>query len=249
MTQFRPHVLYWKLKESELINLIKETSSNYKRNHGGKLHEMKAELERRRLIRLKRLNPEEYTRRMDDMLERPAKVKTFAKSLIARGLTPLQEKFVMEYVATGDELAAFKKAGYKEDDTDGLTRRRARQLLNNKKVAARIEDYQEQALKRISWTKEKVLEKMHEVYQSSMTNHDHTNANRALEGIGKHLGMFVDLSKVEQNITTSELLTNDADKDIERLADVVGLKLVKGGKSNVSENTQEQQDIKTDDTE
>ena len=33
---------------------------------------------------------------------------------------------------------------------------------------------------------------MHEVYQSSMTNHDHTNANRALEGIGKHLGMFVE---------------------------------------------------------
>ena len=43
--------------------------------------------------------------------------------------------------------------------------------------------------------------------------------------------MFVDVSKIEQNITTSELLTNDTDKDIERLADVVGLKIVKGGKS------------------
>lgn len=51
-----------------------------------------------------------------------------------------------------------------------------------------------------------------------------------MENIGKHLGMFVDVSKIEQNITTSELLTNDTDKDIERLADVVGLKIVKGGK-------------------
>ena len=67
----------------------------------------------------------------------------------------MQEKFCMEYAATGDELNAYKVAGYKEDDTNGLTRRRARQLLNNKKIQARIEEYQEQALKRISWTKEK----------------------------------------------------------------------------------------------
>ena len=72
---------------------------------------------------------------------------------------------------------------------------------------------------------------MHEVYQNSISEGDHTNANRSLENIGKHLGMFVDVSKIEQNITTSELLTNDTDKDIERLADVVGLKIVKGGKS------------------
>ena len=52
-----------------------------------------------------------------------------------------------------------------------------------------------------SWTKEKVLEKMHEVYQNSIAEGDHTNANRSLENIGKHLGMFVDVSKIEQNIT------------------------------------------------
>ncbi len=226
----RPHVIYGKMSEEELINLIKVTVSTYKNNKGGKVHEMKQELERRRMVTLKRINPGEYERRKEEMLERPAKHKMFAKSTLPRGMTPMQEKFCMEYAATGDELNAYKVAGYKEDNTNGLTRRRARQLLNNKKVQARIEEYQEQALKRISWTKEKVLEKMHEVYQNSMTEGDHTNANRALESIGKHLGMFVDVSKIEQNITTSELLTNDTDKDIERLADVVGLKIVKGGK-------------------
>jgi hypothetical protein len=210
----RPHVLYGHMKEKELINLIKETAATYKTRQGGRIYEMKQELERRRMLTLKRKNPEEYERRKEEMLERPAKHKMFAKSTLPRGMTPMQEKFCMEYAATGDELNAYKVAGYKEDDTNGLTRRRARQLLNNKKVQARIEEYQEQALKRISWTKEKVLE--------------------ALENIGKHLGMFVDVSKIEQNITTSELLTNDTDKDIERLADVVGLKIVKGGKS---ENT------------
>tara|TARA_R100000353_G_scaffold132862_1_gene94210 strand:- start:418 stop:1140 length:723 start_codon:yes stop_codon:yes gene_type:complete len=227
----RPHVLYGRMKEQELINLIKETAATYKTRQGGRIYEMKQELERRRMLTLKRKNPEEYERRKEEMLERPAKHKMFAKSTLPRGMTPMQEKFCMEYAATGDELNAYKVAGYKEDDTNGLTRRRARQLLNNKKVQARIEEYQEQALKRISWTKEKVLEKMHEVYQNSIAEGDHTNANRSLENIGKHLGMFVDVSKIEQNITTSELLTNDTDKDIERLADVVGLKIVKGGKS------------------
>ena len=222
----RPHILYGRMKNQELINLIKETAATYKTKQGGRIYEMKQELERRRMLTLKRINPKEYERRKEEILERPAKHKMFEKSTLPRGMTPIQE--------TGDEHNAYKVAGYKEDDTNGLTRRRARQLLNNKKVQARIEEYQEQALKRISWTKEKVLEKMHEVYQNSITEGDHTNANRALENIGKHLGMFVDVSKIEQNITTSELLTNDTDKDIERLADVVGLKIVKGGKS---ENT------------
>ena len=187
---------------------------------------MRGELTRRREIRLDTIQRKK-NKGDKNMLERPTKTRPFKNTTMPRGMTAMQEKFCMEYAATGDELEAFKKAGYREDDTDGLTRRRARQLLNNKKVQARIAEFQELALKRISWTKEKVLEKMNEVYQSAMTESDHTNANRALESIGKHLGMFVDLSKVEQKITTEELLSKDVDKDIERLADVVGLKLVK----------------------
>ena len=47
----RPHILYGKMKEKELINLINETSKNYKIKNEGKINEMRGELTRRREIR------------------------------------------------------------------------------------------------------------------------------------------------------------------------------------------------------
>ena len=49
----RPHVLYGHMKEKELINLIKETDATYKTRQGGRIYEMKQELERRRMLTLK----------------------------------------------------------------------------------------------------------------------------------------------------------------------------------------------------
>ena len=58
----RPHVLYGHMKEKELINLIKETAATYKTRQGGRIYEMKQELERRRMLTLKRKNPENNSR-------------------------------------------------------------------------------------------------------------------------------------------------------------------------------------------
>jgi len=53
-----------------------------------------------------------------------------------------------------------------------------------------------------------------------------------METIARHLGMFVD--KSEQKIKMSHFADSDAEekisKDIEDLADMVGLKVVDGGK-------------------
>ena len=63
-----------------------------------------------------------------------------------------------------------------------------------------------------------------------MQESDYTNANRAMETVGKHLGMFVDRS--EQKVT--QLTKGDepevVKQDINRLAEVIGLKVVDGGK-------------------
>ena len=121
----RPHILYGKMKEKELINLINETSKNYKIKNAGKINEMRGELTRRREIRLDTIQRKK-NKGDKNMLERPTKTRPFKNTTMPRGMTAMQEKFCMEYAATGDELEAFKKAGYREDDTDGLTRRRAR---------------------------------------------------------------------------------------------------------------------------
>ena len=127
----------------------------------------------------------------------------------------------MEYAATGDELASYKKAGFKEAKDDPNTRIRARQLFKNEKIQARIDEYQKEAIRKISWTKEKVLEKIGEVYSNSINDGDFTNANRAMENIAKHLGMFVDLSKVEQTVKTTGFESGDKKADIKKLAEKV----------------------------
>ncbi len=84
----------------------------------------------------------------------------------------------------------------------------------------------------MSWSVEKVLEKITAVYDNAMEGRDFTNANRSMEAVARHLGMFVD--KSEQKIKMSGFSDEDEEKklneDIDKLADMVGLKVVEGGK-------------------
>ena len=53
-----------------------------------------------------------------------------------------------------------------------------------------------------------------------------------MENIAKHLGMFVDLSKVEQTVKTTGFESGDKKADIKKLADLAGFKLIDGGVSD-----------------
>ena len=48
-----------------------------------------------------------------------------------------------------------------------------------------------------------IVEKFLTTYNQAMASEDFTNANRALENLGKHLGMFVEKAMIEQKITMS----------------------------------------------
>ena len=78
------------------------------------------------------------------------------------------------------------------------------------------------------WDKSRVLEKLAEVHQASMIKEDYTNANKSMEHIAKHLGMFVD--KVEQTVKTTGFETGDKKKDIQKLAELAGFELIDGGR-------------------
>ena len=84
----------------------------------------------------------------------------------------------------------------------------------------------------MAWNADKVLDKVSSVYENAMSENDFTNANRSMETIARHLGMFVD--KSEQRVKLSNFSDEDSEdkieKDIANLADVVGLKVVDGGK-------------------
>ena len=50
---------------------------------------------------------------------------------------------------------------------------------------------------------DEIVEKFLTTYHQAMSAEDFTNANRSLENLGKHLGMFIEKSLVEQKITMS----------------------------------------------
>ena len=157
------------------------------------------------------------------------------------GLTRKQIKFAEQYIATNDATHALLEAGYapvKKADGDldrTRTARRAQQYLSNPKLRAYIEILREDVVEKVSWNAQKVLDKMYQTYMRATEAEDYTNANRSLENMGKHLGMFIDKKEIKQNTTfqgVDEAFTPDVDSDIKRLADISGysLSVIKGGK-------------------
>jgi len=233
----KPHIIYGKLKDNELNNLIRVTAQGRVKNSAGNdLNEMRREVDRRKDVRLARISRKNYNK--DDMLERAENAPNFKPGNFIAGMSPKQEKFCMEYIATGDSLTAYKAAGYAPGKNHADTRRRASTLLKRPKIEQRINDLREVALDRMAWSADHVLQRLDEVYQHALSNGDYTNANRSVENVAKHLGMFVDRS--EQRIKMGALGDSDGkadvQKDIQRLAEIAGLKVIEGGKqSNTNE--------------
>tara|TARA_Y100001963_G_scaffold58602_1_gene81987 strand:- start:3814 stop:4530 length:717 start_codon:yes stop_codon:yes gene_type:complete len=237
MSDPKPHIIYGKLTNKELNDLIRVTAKGRAKNSAGNdLIEMRKEAERRRGVRLARQERKNYNK--DEMLERAAKGENFKPGNFIAGMSPKQEKFCMEYIATGDSLTAYKAAGYAPGKNHSDTRRRASTLLKQPKIEQRINDLREVALDRMAWSADHVLQRLDDVYQHALSNGDYTNANRSIENVAKHLGMFVDRS--EQKIKMGSLGdSNDSDavkKDIERLAEIAGFQVIEGGKSTGTED-------------
>ena len=235
----KPHIIYGKLKTEELHSLICVTSKGREKNSAGQdLIEMRREADRRKLVRLARIQRKNYNK--DEMLERAEKAPNFKPGNFIAGMSPKQEKFCMEYIATGDSLTAYKAAGYAPGRSHSDTRRRASTLLKKPKIEQRITDLREVALDRMAWSADHVLQRLDEVYQHSLSNGDYTNANRSVENVAKHLGMFVDRS--EQRIKMGALGDSDekedVQKDIQRLAEMAGLKVIEGGKKEGNQNNE-----------
>ena len=239
------HIIYGEWSTEQLRDTIERLCKERRFNSAGRdLQEMRKEL-RRRSIRIpgqkrekdysKADQPDEtYRRKQEKMLENPPqRLKLFTRSQLVGGLSPRQEKFCMEYMATGDIVHAYKAAGYALGKNESKTRQRAWATLHtNKKIKKRLENLREEALRRMAWNADKVLEKVSKVYEQAMDDSDFTNANRSMETIARHLGMFID--KSEQKIKMSNFSETDSEKkmeeDIKNLADMVGFKVIKGGK-------------------
>jgi phage terminase small subunit len=116
-------------------------------------------------------------------------------------LTAKRRRFVDEYLVDLNGAQAAIRAGY----SPRSARQQADVLLNEPEVAAAVAEGQALRSERTQLTQDWVLERLKEVAERSLQHepvmgHDgeptgeytfqHSGANRALELIGKHLGMF-----------------------------------------------------------
>lgn len=153
--------------------------------------------------------------------------KDITRVTLSNGLTMREEKFCLAYIATADPIEAWIKSGY--DHSYPNYDVHARMWVRQPKIQERINELMEEAKEKMRWSADKVLDRFDEIYKSSMAEQDHTNASRSMEQIAKHLGMFIDRSESRVGNLDS-MKTEDIDTDISKLANVVGLKVVNGGK-------------------
>lgn len=114
-------------------------------------------------------------------------------------ITPKQQRFVEEYLIDLNATAAAQRAGYKDPN-------KGRQLVTKSNVAEAIQKKIQERSERVKITQDDVISDLINIKNRCMDEpFDPKNALKALELLGKHLGMFTDKVKTENtgNITFS----------------------------------------------
>lgn len=121
--------------------------------------------------------------------------------------TEKQKRFVDEYLKDLNASAAARRAGYSGKTADRIGPELLGKTCVSKLIAERIQKRQQ----RTEITQDFVLTNLKEIVQRSMQHegadeYDPRAAAKALELLGKHLGMFTDKIKLEGELTVSGIL-------------------------------------------
>lgn len=131
------------------------------------------------------------------------------------------ERFCQEYVVDYNGTQAAIRAGYKEKSA----RSQASELLTNPNILSRVRDLQHKQVERLAVTQDYVVLQLLETYQKCLEGtpvlkfdpdlgemvktgkyqFDSRGALRALELLGKHLGMYNDKLLVTGKVDTGQL--------------------------------------------
>lgn len=142
--------------------------------------------------------------------------------MAARGLTPKQAAFVAEYLVDLNATQAAIRAGYSEKSAARI----GVELLNKTQVREAVVSAQAQRAERVEITADYVLSNLQEIVERSMQRapvldlkgrqvqdaegrdlwqFDAKNANRSLELLGKHLGMWRDRLELSGGVDVTVL--------------------------------------------
>lgn len=160
---------------------------------------------------------------------------------MARKLTAKQEKFAQLYIELGNATAAYKGAYSTARMKPATVNNNAYALLQNSEITARIDALQSQAAEKAVLTKAWILERLmrnariclgeetiklairprdaESTIELDISDREGSAANRALELLGKEMGMFVERT---ENLNTRyvvgiDRLPTDAEFEAEYL--------------------------------
>lgn len=119
-------------------------------------------------------------------------------------LTPKQARFVEEYLLDLNAAAAARRAGYSEKNADSI----AAQLLSKTKVFEAVQSAVAARSAKTEITAEYVLENLKRLSERCMSKEEFapSAAARALELLGKHLGLFSDRVELSGSLSVLGVL-------------------------------------------
>lgn len=122
-------------------------------------------------------------------------------------LTEKQKRFIDEYLIDLNATAAAVRAGYSKKNAGKI----GPQLIGKTRIAQALAGRLHARMKRTEITQDFVLENLKEIVNRSMQHdgaddYDPRAAAKALELLGRHLGMFTDKVNLSGELTVSGLL-------------------------------------------
>lgn len=108
-------------------------------------------------------------------------------------LTAKQQRFVEEYIIDLNATQAASRAGYSEKTAYSI----GQENLKKPEIADEIEKRRSKLSEKAEISAEWVLRELQDTYNKAKDVGDLSPANKSLELIGKHLGMFKDNVKLE----------------------------------------------------
>ena len=124
---------------------------------------------------------------------------------MSNNLTPKQEAFCLAYMETGNASEAYRRAYNAENTKPDVIHVKASQLLANGKLAVRMEQLRQDAVKRNEITVDDLIKELEEARNAALNSPNPQAAamTSATMGKAKLLGFLVDKvdSKIEGNLT------------------------------------------------
>lgn len=116
-------------------------------------------------------------------------------------MTPKQENFCMAYIETGNASEAYRQA-YDADEMQTTTvNRKAKELLDNGKITARIAELQNDSCLRHKTTVDTLLFELEKAREQAMATGQITAAIAATWAKAKLLGLDKSTSHIEHEVT------------------------------------------------